>query len=69
LWGLAFRSPTSGFPADRLYFAAGIEEEEQGLFGSIQAVPEPGTFGEITITGLALAALLPKRFRTAKTQK
>jgi uncharacterized protein (TIGR03118 family) len=53
LWGLAFRSPTSGFDPGRLYFAAGIEEEEQGLFGTIQPVPEPGTFGL-----LAAAALL-----------
>jgi uncharacterized protein (TIGR03118 family) len=56
LWGLAFRSPTSGFDTTKLYFAAGIEEEEEGLFGTIQVVPEPGTFGLLALGGIVLAA-------------
>jgi uncharacterized protein (TIGR03118 family) len=62
LWGLAFRSETSGFDPNKLYFAAGIEEEEQGLFGSIQAVPEPGTFGLLTLAGLAGIRSLRKHY-------
>jgi uncharacterized protein (TIGR03118 family) len=64
LWGLAFRAPTSGFDPSKLYFAAGIEEEEEGLFGTIQAVPEPGTFGLLAVSGMVLAAVLKSRLRT-----
>jgi len=61
LWGLAFRSATSGFDSSKLYFAAGIEEEEEGLFGTIQAVPEPGTFTFTTLAGAFVIAF--RRFR------
>ena len=62
LWGLAVRSPSSGFDSSRLYFAAGIEEEEEeGLFGTIQPVPEPGTFSSLIVTGSVLAGI--RRFR------
>jgi uncharacterized protein (TIGR03118 family) len=46
LWGLAFRSATSGFDPNTLFFSAGIGLEggniyTHGLFGSITLVPEP----------------------------
>jgi uncharacterized protein (TIGR03118 family) len=37
LWGLAFGNGNRGGPTNRLFFAAGINDEEDGLFGSIQA--------------------------------
>jgi uncharacterized protein (TIGR03118 family) len=45
LWALAFRAPGSGFDPNTLYFVAGINDEENGLFGAIQvsSVPEPAT--------------------------
>ena len=43
LWTIAFREPGSGFDPNALYFVAGINDEENGLFGKIQAVPEPAT--------------------------
>lgn len=54
LWAIAFRAPGSGFDPNALYFAAGIDDEQHGLFGTITiaSVPEPAT------TGTAALALL-----------
>jgi uncharacterized protein (TIGR03118 family) len=46
LWGLAFRSATSGFDPNTLFFSAGIGPVggniyTDGLFGAITLVPEP----------------------------
>jgi len=58
LWALAFRAPGSGFDPNALYFAAGINDEQNGLFGSITAaaVPEPGTVWTGALAFIALAA-------------
>jgi len=42
-WGLTFGNGGNGGRRDTLYFAAGINGEANGLFGSISAVPEPGS--------------------------
>jgi uncharacterized protein (TIGR03118 family) len=55
LWGLAFGNAGAGFHSDVLYFTAGIDDEQHGLFGSLSAVPEPGTLG---LFGTGLVALL-----------
>lgn len=58
LWDLIFGNGASLGAADRLYFAAGPEEETEGLFGSLSlsatgaAVPAPVTF---PVSGLLLA--------------
>jgi uncharacterized protein (TIGR03118 family) len=38
LWGIAFGNGKAGAREDRLYFTAGINDEEDGLFGSIKVV-------------------------------
>lgn len=43
LWGLQFGNGGNGGDKNKLYFAAGIENEEHGLFGRLEAIPEPGT--------------------------
>jgi uncharacterized protein (TIGR03118 family) len=57
LWGLAFGNGGPGFVPNSLYFTAGIQGsdaiEDHGLFGRIQALPEPGTFW---LTGAGLIA-------------
>ena len=58
LWGLQFRSQTSGFDPNKLYFTAGLNDEENGLFGSLQQAPEPGTL--LLLSG---GLLLGFRFR------
>ena len=40
LWGIAFGNGVTG-DANTLYFNAGINNEVNGLFGSIRAIPEP----------------------------
>jgi uncharacterized protein (TIGR03118 family) len=57
LWALATRAGVNGFDPNAVYFAAGINNEVNGLFGAITVItPEPATiFG--TATGLIALAL------------
>jgi len=53
LWGLTFGNGGNGGDPSKLYFAAGINDEVNGLFGSIAAaVPEPNVLALLAI-GLA----------------
>jgi uncharacterized protein (TIGR03118 family) len=54
LWALSFGSGRGAGLADTLYFTAGLASQQDGLFGSITAVPEPGS---IVLGLLALATL------------
>jgi uncharacterized protein (TIGR03118 family) len=54
LWGLAFGNGGSAGPTSTLYFTAGPGGESHGLFGELNAVPEPGTW---LLTGLSLLAV------------
>ncbi len=53
LWGIGFRT-ASGFDPNALYFTAGINGEQDGLFGSIGVAPEPGTLALMAIAGAGL---------------
>ncbi len=46
-----FRAPGSGFDPNTLFFAAGINDENDGSFGSIQAVPTLGMVGLVLVVG------------------
>jgi uncharacterized protein (TIGR03118 family) len=54
LWGIAFGNGGQGGNPNTLYFAAGIQNETHGLFGSISGVPEPSTTGMVAGAGLLL---------------
>jgi uncharacterized protein (TIGR03118 family) len=54
LWGLTFGNGGAGGATDTLFFTAGLDGEQHGLFGSI-AVPVPPTF---VLLGSGLAGLL-----------
>ena len=64
LWGLAFGNNGAGFDPNNLYFAAGINDERDGLFGSLAAaapgptapIPEPGTLALVGIAALWVMA-------------
>lgn len=58
LWGLAFGSGGLGGDPNTLYFAAGIQGEREGLFGSIRSVPEPSSALLLALGGLASFAVL-----------
>ena len=63
LWGLVFGNGAVS-DEDDLYFAAGIGDEEHGLFGEIgavAAVSEPGTAGLMLMAGLGLLAFQRRR--------
>ncbi len=53
LWALINGNGVSGGLSNRVYFTAGINGEDDGLFGSLQ-VPEPGS---LPLLGAGLAAL------------
>jgi uncharacterized protein (TIGR03118 family) len=52
LWSLAFGNTGSNGDPNTLFFTDGINGEQDGLFGSIQAVPEPSTWA-MMILGFA----------------
>ncbi|HEV7575625.1 MAG TPA: TIGR03118 family protein [Caldimonas sp.] len=61
LWGLMFGSGAgSGGDANTLYFLDGINGETAGLFGAVQAVPEPEI---LALLGVGLAAIGWRRRR------
>jgi uncharacterized protein (TIGR03118 family) len=60
LWALAFRSPLSTFDPNALFFTAGINDEEDGLFGALKPAPEPATL-LLSAFGLGVLALARRR--------
>jgi len=63
LWDLKFGNGGNGGFQNVLYFSAGINDEEDGLFGQIAAVPEPGT---LTLLASGLVSLLGYGWSRAK---
>lgn len=66
LWGLTFGDGGMGGNPNTLYFAAGIEDEREGLFGSIHAiggaaVSEPSSALLFSMGGMAMLAVLRRR--------
>jgi uncharacterized protein (TIGR03118 family) len=64
LWALNFRAVGSGFNPNALFFNAGINNEADGLFGEIQANPEPATLGTM-LMALAVGGYVLRRRRSA----
>lgn len=52
LWGITFGNGGNGGVKDKLYFAAGIDEERHGLFGSLTRVPDTGSSALLLGAGL-----------------
>jgi uncharacterized protein (TIGR03118 family) len=62
LWGLTFGNGGSGGNLNSLYFTAGLNDEADGLFGSITPIPEPATyFGGVVLVGLCVIAWAGRR--------
>jgi uncharacterized protein (TIGR03118 family) len=54
LWGLRFGNGGNGGNPNTLYFTAGLNDEKNGLFGSIAAIPEPAS-GTLLLAGILAA--------------
>lgn len=61
LWGLKFGNGGSGGLPTSLYLTAGLNDETDGLFARIDAVPEPSTLSFLGAGLAALAALRRQR--------
>jgi uncharacterized protein (TIGR03118 family) len=62
LWGLTFGNGGLGGSTNTLYFSAGPNDENDGLFGSIVPTPEPGTL--VLFSAGAVALLIARRSRS-----
>ncbi len=60
LWALKFGNGGNGGKVNSLYFTAGLNNEANGLFGQLDPVPEPATFGLLALGGGVLAILRRK---------
>ncbi len=60
LWALETRTGGTGSDLNAVYFTAGINNQQDGLFGKIDPVPEPATIFE---TASGVIGLLLLRFR------
>jgi uncharacterized protein (TIGR03118 family) len=58
LWGLIVGNGGSGGSKDSIYFSAGPQDESHGVFGVLNATPEPSSviLGLIAITVLAVGS-------------
>ncbi len=63
LWGLMFGNGGNGGAKNEMYFTAGINGEQDGLFGKLSAVPEPNT-GILMLMGMASLVLIVKKNRS-----
>lgn len=64
LWGIAFGNTGPHFDPNKLYFTAGLNDEENGLFGSLRsAVPEPGYSVLVGCALMSLGVFRRLRFR------
>ena len=61
LWALDFRTGGTNVNTDALYFTAGINNQQDGLFGAITATPEPAETGLILVGLLGLTLLQLRR--------
>jgi uncharacterized protein (TIGR03118 family) len=59
LWGIAFGNSSAN--PNALYFSAGINDEADGLFGEIQAVPEPAAAALLGLGCLGMAVIARRR--------
>jgi uncharacterized protein (TIGR03118 family) len=63
LWGMSFGNGLLNQPTNTLFFAAGIGDESHGLYGRIDAVPEPSA-ALLALVGLLGLAIGHRRLRS-----
>jgi uncharacterized protein (TIGR03118 family) len=55
LWALKTHSGVNGFSGNSIYFTAGLNDEADGLYGRLSAVPEPGSLALLGVGAMSLA--------------
>lgn len=63
MWALTVGNGGLAGDPDKLYFAAGIGDEEHGLFGRFTAVPEPAEWAML-LTGFGMVGVAMRRRKT-----
>ncbi|HWY61359.1 MAG TPA: TIGR03118 family protein [Rhizomicrobium sp.] len=66
LWGLGFGNGASGGPTNTLFFTAGLDEENHGLFGALTSVPEPATWA-MFLVGFGAIGFAMRRGKSSRT--
>ena len=66
LWSLNFRTGGPNANTNGLYFTAGINNQQGGLFGVITATPEPATWVPVAMTLVAATLFTVRRRRPAR---
>jgi hypothetical protein len=61
LWALMFGNGAAAGPTNRLFFTAGIDGEDHGLFGVIDPTPETGSLALLTMGVLGMAVCRRRR--------
>jgi uncharacterized protein (TIGR03118 family) len=61
LWALMFGNGAAAGPTNRLFFTAGIDGEDHGLFGVIDPAPETGSLALLTMGVVGLAVCRRRR--------
>ena len=62
LWALTPGNDGSAGSSSMIYFSAGPDDEEHGLFGVLVAVPEPSTYA-LLLGGLVIVGVVARRRR------
>ena len=62
LWAMTPGNDGSAGSSSMIYFSAGPDDEEHGLFGVLVAVPEPSTYA-LLLAGLAIVGVIARRRR------
>jgi uncharacterized protein (TIGR03118 family) len=65
LWALTVGSGSATAPASRIFFTAGPNDESDGIFGTIDAVPEPTSLALFLVCGAGLLWFRRRKVRTA----
>jgi uncharacterized protein (TIGR03118 family) len=60
LWGLRTGNGVNGGSRDQVYFTAGPNDEEHGLFGVLESVPEPESYAML-LAGLGVLGFVARR--------